>query len=98
MVLSKLVCPEFWIKILDETRVSRNELLGDLSFLIELLQFDFVFSKPCDTLDTILDSVIRKFELEGIILVEMVFKKTHIVSTWLITVLSYVINLYFLVT
>lgn len=98
MVFSKLVGPEFWSKSLFKADISRNDLLGDLSFLTELLQFDFVFIKPCDTLETILDSVIRQFEAEGIVMVEMVFKKKHIVSTWLCAELLYVINLYFIVT
>lgn len=57
-----------------ETTVSRIDLLECLTFLIDLLQFDFVFIKPCDNLDNILDSVVRYFEEEEIILIDMVFK------------------------
>ncbi|VVC46482.1 Hypothetical protein CINCED_3A022004 [Cinara cedri] len=71
MALSKLVCPEFWNKTLTETKISGNELLEDLIFLTELLQFDFVFIKPCDSLENVLESVLRQFESEGIVLIDM---------------------------
>lgn len=98
MVLSKLVCTEFWNKTITETQISRKDLLGDMLFIIELLQFDFVFIKPCDSSDNILDSVLRQFEVEEIIIVETVCKKKYIFFTLLITVLLYVINFYFIVT
>lgn len=73
--MGKLVCPEFWNQSINETSISRNELVDCVLFLIDLLQFDFVFIKPCDTLDNIVDSVIRIFEQEEIVLIDMVFKK-----------------------
>lgn len=73
--MGKLISPEYWNKTMLETTISRNELLECLTFLIDLLQFDFVFIKPCDNLDNILDAVVRYFEDEEIILIDMVFKK-----------------------
>lgn len=55
-----------------ETKISRNELMECVIFLTNLLQFDFVFIKPCDNLDNIVDRVIRCFEEEDIILIDMV--------------------------
>lgn len=74
LAISKLVCPEFWKGTLSETKISRNELIECVLFLTDLFQFDFVFIKPCDNLDNIVDSVIRYFEEEEIILIDMVFK------------------------
>jgi len=67
-------------KAVTETKISRNDLIADVTFLTNLLQFDFVFIKPCDTLDNIVDAVIRHFEQEEIILMNMVFQKTIIIS------------------
>lgn len=74
MALSKLVCADFWNKTLSETKISRNELIECVIFLTDLLQFDFVFIKPCDSLNNIVDDVIRHFEEEEIILIDMVFE------------------------
>ncbi|XP_025420719.1 glycerol-3-phosphate acyltransferase 1, mitochondrial-like isoform X2 [Sipha flava] len=71
LALSKLVCPEFWNKSMIETKISRNDLMECVQFLTDLLQFDFIFIKPCDNLDSIVDSVIRHFEAEEIILMDM---------------------------
>lgn len=73
--MSKLVCPEFWKQKIAETSISRNELIDCVLFITDLLQFDFVFIKPCDTLNSIVDTVIRHFEEEEIVLIDMVFKK-----------------------
>jgi glycerol-3-phosphate O-acyltransferase len=64
---------DFLNKTITETKISRNELVEDVLFLMHLLQFDFVFIKPCDSLDNIMESVIRNFEEEEIILIDMVF-------------------------
>lgn len=47
-------------------------MVEDVLFLFNLLQFDFVFIKPCDSLDSIVERVIRSFEEEDIILIDMV--------------------------
>ena len=52
-------------------------MVDDALFLINLLQFDFVFIKPCDTLDNIVDGVIRHFEEEEIVLMDLVFQKNN---------------------
>jgi len=71
--INKVVCPEFWNKTMTETKISRKDLFENVVFLMNLLQFDFVFIKPCDSLDSIVDSVIRTFEEEEIILIDQVF-------------------------
>jgi glycerol-3-phosphate O-acyltransferase len=63
-----------------ETKISRNDLMECVQFLTDLLQFDFIFIKPCDNLDSIVDSVIRHFEAEEIILMDMVFQKNDFFS------------------
>lgn len=73
--MSKLVCPEFWNQTINETKISRKSLIDSVVFIIELLQYDFVFIKPCQSLDNIIDTVIRHFEEEEIILMDMVFIK-----------------------
>jgi len=73
LALSKLVGQEFWNQTVTETKISRNDLIECVIFLTNLLQFDFVFIKPCDTLDNIVDRVIRYFEEEEIILIDMVY-------------------------
>lgn len=60
---------------MSETKISRNELDDCVLFLIDLFQFDFIFIKPCDSLSNIVDTVIRKFEEENIILIDLVLKK-----------------------
>lgn len=77
IAMSKLVCPEFWNNSLTETTISRNDLMECVQFLTDLLQFDFVFIKPCNNLDSMIDSVIRDFEGEEIILMDMVFLKKN---------------------
>lgn len=74
LAICKLVCPEFWKGTLSETKISRKELTECVLFLTDLFQFDFVFIKPCDHLNNIIDTVIRYFEEEEIILIDMVFK------------------------
>lgn len=71
--MGKLVCPEFWNQTIIETKISRNELVDCVLFLTDLLQFDFVFIKPCDTVENIVDTVIRQFEQEEIVLIDVVF-------------------------
>jgi len=68
-----LVSLDLWNSATTETKISRNDLVEDVLFLTNLLQFDFVFIKPCDSLDNIVDKVIRHFEEEEIILIDMVF-------------------------
>lgn len=75
LAISKLVCPEFWNNSITETSISRNDLMDCVEFLTDLLQFDFVFIKPCDSLDSIIDLAIRHFEGEEIILMDNVFQK-----------------------
>lgn len=70
------MCPEFWNQTITEMKLSRKELIDDVSWLAELMQFDFVFIKPCDNLDNIIDTVIRHFEEEQIILVDMVLNNS----------------------
>lgn len=74
VAISKLVCPEFWKGTLSETKISRKELIECVLFLVDLFQFDFVFIKPCDNLNNIIDTVIRYFEEEEIILIDLVLK------------------------
>jgi len=73
LTICKLVSQDFLNNAITETKISRRDLIGDVTFLTNLLQFDFVFIKPCDTLDNIVDSVIRHFEEEEIILMDLVF-------------------------
>lgn len=77
IAICKLVCPEFWEETIIETKISRNELIDTVLFITQLLEFDFVFIKPCDDLDHIVDSVMMYFEEEEIILIDMVFKENH---------------------
>jgi len=67
-----MVPAEFWNQTISEAIISRNELKDNVQFIIDLLQFDFVFIKPCQSLDDIVDAVIRNFEEEGIILMDVV--------------------------
>lgn len=76
LAMSKLVCPEFWNQTINETKISRNDLIKNIVFLTDLLQYDFVFIKPCDSLDNVVDSVIRRFEEEEIILFDTVLQET----------------------
>lgn len=73
--ICKLVNQEFWNSTKPEIKISRNDLVDDALFLINLLQFDFVFIKPCDTLDNIVDGVIRHFEEEEIVLMDLVLEE-----------------------
>ncbi|XP_060841831.1 glycerol-3-phosphate acyltransferase 1, mitochondrial-like isoform X2 [Rhopalosiphum padi] len=73
--ICKLIGMDFLNKTITETNISRNELVEDVLFLINLLQFDFVFIKPCDSLDNIVESVIRNFEEEEIILIDMMLEE-----------------------
>lgn len=73
LTICKLVSLDLWNSATTETKISRNDLVEDVLFLTNLLQFDFVFIKPCDSLDNIVDKVIRHFEEEEIILIDMVF-------------------------
>lgn len=75
LTIFKLVSQEFWNTSITERKISRKELVEDVLFLFNLLQFDFVFIKPCDSLDNIVERVIRSFEEEDIILIDMVFQK-----------------------
>lgn len=75
--MSKLVCPEFWNQTINETKISRKSLIDCVGFIIDLLQYDFVFIKPCQNLDDIIDMAIRHFEEEEIILLDMVFIKRY---------------------
>ncbi|XP_022173907.1 glycerol-3-phosphate acyltransferase 1, mitochondrial isoform X3 [Myzus persicae] len=75
LTICKLVNLDFWNNDITETKISRNELIEDVLFLINLLQFDFVFIKPCDSLDNIVDRVIRRFEEEEIILIDLMLEE-----------------------
>lgn len=67
-----MVSAEFWNMTINETLISRKKLKECVQFITELLQFDFVFYKPCQDLDEIIDTVIRKFELDEIIVTDTV--------------------------
>ncbi|CAI6369617.1 unnamed protein product [Macrosiphum euphorbiae] len=75
LTICKLVSQDFLNNAITETKISRKDLIGDVTFLTNLLQFDFVFIKPCDTLDNIVDSVIRHFEEEEIILMDLMLEE-----------------------
>ncbi|XP_015367748.1 PREDICTED: glycerol-3-phosphate acyltransferase 1, mitochondrial-like isoform X2 [Diuraphis noxia] len=75
LTICKLVSLDIWNSGITETKISRNDLVEDVLFLINLLQFDFVFIKPCDNLDNIVDKVIRHFEEEEIILMDMMLEE-----------------------
>ncbi|KAL4149450.1 hypothetical protein QTP88_003400 [Uroleucon formosanum] len=75
LTICKLISQDFWNNAITETKISRNDLVEDVIFLTNLLQFDFVFIKYCDTLDNIVDRVIRHFEEEEIILMDMVLEE-----------------------
>ncbi|XP_003247305.1 glycerol-3-phosphate acyltransferase 1, mitochondrial isoform X2 [Acyrthosiphon pisum] len=75
LTICKLIRWDFLDKAITEMIISRNDLVGDVTFLTNLLQFDFVFIKPCDTLDNIVDTVIRHFEEEEIILMDMILEE-----------------------
>lgn len=70
LTIFKLVSQEFWNTSITDKKISRKELVEDVLFLFNLLQFDFVFIKPCDSLDNIVERVIRSFEEEDIILID----------------------------
>jgi len=85
--ISKIACLKSCDQIITEIHISRNELIDCVLFLTDLLQFDFVFIKPCDTLDNIVDKVIRDFEDEEIILVNTVIEENNTIYVKLIVLL-----------
>ncbi|XP_050537298.1 glycerol-3-phosphate acyltransferase 1, mitochondrial isoform X2 [Daktulosphaira vitifoliae] len=68
IVLSYLVGSEFWNLTVSEVLVSRQILIDWLLWFIDLLKYDFVFIKPCENIDNLVDSVMRIFEEEEIII------------------------------
>lgn len=57
--------------------MSRQLLTVWLSWFIDLLKYDFVFIKPCENVDNVVDSVMRIFEEEEIIMTtEVMFELT----------------------
>ncbi|XP_050436945.1 glycerol-3-phosphate acyltransferase 1, mitochondrial [Adelges cooleyi] len=67
IVLSYMVGSEFWSLNVSEVLVSRQILLEWIVWITELLKYDFVFLKPCQNIEDVLDSIIQIFEVEEII-------------------------------
>lgn len=73
--MSKLGGPEFWKQTVSKISISLKELVDCVSFLTNILQFDFVCIRPCDTVMNIVKAVMEHFEQEGIVLVNILFNK-----------------------
>ncbi|XP_025203066.1 glycerol-3-phosphate acyltransferase 1, mitochondrial isoform X1 [Melanaphis sacchari] len=78
LTICKLINLELWNTSITETTILREYLVEDVLFIIDLLQFDFVFIKPCDNINNIVDTVIRQFEEEEIILVDQTFEEERL--------------------